>query len=122
MRLLYIAARAPYADDRAQELLDTLLVAASFGAQVSVLFQDDGVWQLLPGQNGAALGRKSLGAQLEALPLFEVDHIYTDAVSLAERGLAGNDQSSKDLLLPAQALDAPALAALLAGHDQVIRL
>lgn len=117
MRLLYIAARAPYADDSAQELLDALLVAASFGAEVSVLFQDDGVWQLLPGQDGAPLGRRSLGAQLDALPLFEVERLYADAVSLGERGL-----TNADLLLPVEMLDGSGLATLLASHDQVIRL
>lgn len=117
MRLLYIAARAPYADDRAQELLDALLVAASFGAEVSVLFQEDGVWQLLPGQDGAPLARRGFGPQLEALPLFDIERLYADAVSLAERGLEADD-----LLLPVRALDAIDLAALLAGHDQVIRL
>lgn len=117
MRLLYIAARPPYADDRAQELLDALLVAASFGAEVSVLFQDDGVWQLLPGQEGAALARRGLGPQLEALPLFDVERLYADAISLSERGLGADD-----LLLPVRALEAIDLAALLANHDQVIRL
>lgn len=117
MRILYIAARAPYGDDRAQELLDALLVAASFGAEVSVLFQDDGVWQLLPGQDGQQLGRRSLGAQLDALPLFEVEQRYADATSLTGRGLTADD-----LLLPVQVLHGPELAALLASHDQVIRL
>lgn len=117
MRLLYIAARPPYADDRAQELLDALLVAASFGAEVSVLFQDEGVWQLLPGQDGQALERRTLGAQLEALPLFDVERCYVDALSLQERGLAADE-----LLLPVEVCSGPALAALLAGHDQVIRL
>ncbi len=117
MRILYIAASAPYLDDHAQELLDALLVTASFGADVSVLFQDDGVWQLLPGQDGQTLGRKSLGAQLDALPLFEIEQRYADGQSLAERGLSGDD-----LLLPVQTLHGPDLAALLASHDQVIRL
>ncbi len=117
MRLLYIAAHAPYVNDSAQELLDTLLVAASFGAEVAVLFQDDGIWQLLPGQDGSVLGRRSLGAQLDALPLFEVDRLYVDGRSMSERGL-----SETDLLLPVTTLDGPGLAALLASHDQVIRL
>lgn len=116
-RLLYIACRDPYQDARAQELLDALLVAASFGAQVSVLFQDEGVWQLLPDQQAAVLGRRALGAQLESLPLFEVEQLYVDAGDLATRGL-----SVESLLLPARALSGDALAALLRSHDQVIRL
>lgn len=117
MRLLYIAASDPCASDRAQELLDALLVAASFGAQVSLLFQDDGVLQLLPDQDSALIARRSLGAQLDALPLFEVDALYADAASLRERGL-----SADALRLPAAPLEAGDLAALLRAHDQVIRL
>lgn len=117
MRLLYIAATDPYRDSRAQELLDALLVAATFGAEVSVLFQDDGVWQLLAGQDGAPLGQRSLGAQLEALPLFDVEHLYVDRHDLRTHGL-----DEHDLLLPVTALDTPDLAGLLASHDQVIRL
>lgn len=117
MRILYIAAADPYRDAHAQELLDALLVAATFGAEVSLLFQDDGVLQLLAGQDGKALGRRTLGAQLEALPLFDVENLHADAVSLQERGL-----STDDLLLPVTVLAAPDLAALLARHDQVIRL
>lgn len=117
MRILYIAARAPYSNDTAQELLDALLVSAAFGAEVSVLFQDEGVWQLHSGQDGSLLGRPSLGAQLQALPLYDVEQLYVDADSLHARGLA-----SADLLLPVDLLQGAQLAALLAACDQVIRL
>jgi len=117
MRILYIAARAPYSNDTAQELLDALLVSAAFGAEVSVLFQDEGVWQLHGGQNGSLLGRPSLDAQLQALPLYDVDQLFVDAGSLHTRGLTVND-----LILPVDLLQGAQVAALLAGCDQVIRL
>lgn len=116
MRLLCIAARDPYQDDRAQELLDALLVAAAFGTTVSLLFQGDGLWQLLPGQQGSLAGRKTLGAQLEALPLYDVDRVYVDATDLARTGLR-----SDQLLLPVTVLDDQGLQALLREHDQVMR-
>ena len=115
-RLLFIQHRPPYSDDRAAELLDALLVAAAFGQQVAVLFQDDGVWQLLPGQQGKALERKTLLAQLQALGLYDVEQLYVDQQSLRERGLEGIT-----LGLPAQALAAHELAPLLAAHDLVLR-
>ena len=73
-----------------------------------MLFQDDGVWQLLAGQDGAPLGQRSLGAQLEALPLFDVEHLYVDRHDLRTRGL-----DEHDLLLPVTALDTPDLAGLI---------
>lgn len=117
MRLLYIAASDPCTHERAQELLDALLVAASFGAEVSLLFQDDGIWQLLPDQRSDLLGRRSLGAQLDALPLFDVEALYVDAHSLGERNLHAGE-----LRLPVRPLQRDALAALVRAHDQVIRL
>ena len=66
MRLLIIAASDPYTNWHAQELLDALLVSATFGAEVSLLFQDDGIVQLLPDQDAARLGRRSLVSQLDA--------------------------------------------------------
>lgn len=113
MRLLYIAASDPYANQHAQTLLDAMLVAASFGAQVSVLFQGHGLVQLMPEQDGALLSRRSLGAQLDALPLFDIDAIYIDNADAARFGLADTGF---------EALNADAIAALIAAHDQVIRL
>ncbi|MEO6698996.1 MAG: DsrE family protein [Paraperlucidibaca sp.] len=117
MRILYIAASDPYASQRAQTLLDALLVAASFGAQVSLLFQGHGLLQLLPEQDAARLDRRSLGAQLDALPLFDVDAIYADQHD-AERLQLDLSASS----VTVQWLAANAIASLIAAHDQVIRL
>jgi len=113
---LFIQHHAPYGSESPQEQLDALLVAAAFGQKVSVLFQDDGVWQLLPQQEGHALERRTLAAQLQALELYEVNALYADAASLAERGL---DQSR--LALNVQVLDAAALKKLLGDQDLLLR-
>lgn len=115
-RCLFISCRDPGQDDRAQELLDSLLVCASFGLPVAVLFQGDGLWQLLPGQHADALGRRSLSAQLESLPLFDVDDRYVLAEDLARCGLQADD-----LGLPCQVLPASALPALISGCRHVLR-
>lgn len=115
-RPLFIQHRAPYGSESPQEQVDAQLVAATFGLPVSVLFQDDGVWQLLPRQDGKPLERRSLGAQLQALELYEVKALYADAASLAERGL-----DAGQLALPVTLLDAAGLQRLLADHDLVLR-
>lgn len=115
MRLLYIAASDPYANQHAQTLLDALLVAASFGAQVSVLFQGHGLLQLMPEQDGALLSRRSIGAQLDALALFDIDAIYGDHADAQRLGLINTT-------LDVQWLASDAMASLIAAHDQVIRL
>ncbi|MDI1302119.1 MAG: sulfurtransferase complex subunit TusC [bacterium] len=113
---LFIQHRAPYGSESPQEQLDALLVAAAFGQHVSVLFQDDGVWQLLPHQEGRALERRTLAAQLQALELYEVKALYVDAASLAERGI-----DSGQLALNVQVLDAAALQKLLSAQHMLLR-
>lgn len=113
---LFIQHRAPYGSESAQEQIDALLVAAAFGQIVSVLFQDDGVWQLLAQQEGRALERRTLGAQLQALELYDIKAIYVDAASLAERGLPPDQ-----LLLQAVPVDKKSLQKLLAAQDLVLR-
>lgn len=113
---LFIQHRAPYGSESAQEQLDALLVAAAFGQKVSVLFQDDGVWQLLAQQEGRALERRTLAAQLQALELYEVNALYVDAVSLAERGLDRNQ-----LALKVDVLEADALQKLFDAQDMLLR-
>lgn len=115
-RTLFIQHRAPYGSESPQEQVDAQLVAATFGLGVSVLFQDDGVWQLLGQQDGKALGRRSLGAQLQALELYDVRELFVDAASLAEHGL-----DTDRLALPAKPLDAAGVRALIAEHDLVLR-
>jgi tRNA 2-thiouridine synthesizing protein C len=117
MRILYIAASDPYSSQRAQTLLDALLVAASFGVQVSLLFQGHGLLHLLPDQEAARLDRRSLGAQLDALPLFDVEAIYADHSDAQRLQL---DLSSSSVSV--QWLEPSAIASLITAHDQVIRL
>lgn len=115
-KTLFIQHRAPFGSESPQEQLDALLVCAAFGQQVSVLFQDDAVWQLLPAQQGKPLGKRTLGAQLQALELYEVKALYADAASLTERGL-----SAEKLALPVTVLDSATLQTLLAEQDMVLR-
>lgn len=115
-KTLFIQHRAPFGSESPQEQLDALLVCAAFGQQVSVLFQDEGIWQLLPAQSGRPLQKRTLAAQLQALELYEVKALYADAASLHARGIM-----PEDLALPVSVLDAQALQALLGQQDFLLR-
>ncbi len=115
-KILFIAARAPNHDDRAQELLDMLLVCATFGAEVSVLFEGDGIWQLLPDKADQLLERRSIAAQLGSLPLFDVEHVYVDAEQLTNLSL-----QQHELCLPCQALAHDDIVALVNRHQHIVR-
>lgn len=115
-KILFIQHKAPYGSESPSETLDAALVCAAFGQPVSLLFQGDGVWQLLNHQQGHALERKTLLAQLGALPLYDIEQLYVDAASLQERGL-----TLDALGLSVQALAADDIRALVAAHDHVLR-
>lgn len=113
--ILFLLRQAPYATSHALEALEAILVAGVFEQRVSVLFRDDGVWQLLDGQHGAAVGQRTVGKVAAALPQYDVTDLYVCAGSLARRGLA-----ESDLAVPVTALDSAAQRALIARQDAVV--
>ena len=117
MTTLFIHHRAPHSGSHTQESLDALLVLAAFGQNPSLLFQGDGVWQLLGKQQATAFGYPSLSAQLQSLPLYEVENIYVEAESLQARQL-----TAEQLALPVKVLTRAELAAFMAQYQHTIRL
>lgn len=115
--MLIISRQSPWSGPGAREALDIALAGGAFELPIGLLFLDDGVLQLAPGQQAGALQQKDLTANLKALSLFGVDELYACARSLAERGLAGSG-----LTPTVQTLDAQGLAELINRYDQVITL
>lgn len=101
----------------AREALDIALAGGAFELPVALLFLDDGVFQLLTGQQPTVLEQKDLGANLQALPLFGVDELYVCAESLARRGL-----TASGLALPATLLKSEELPVLVNRFDLMMTL
>lgn len=72
---------------RARETLDRVLTVAAFDQWVTLVFIDDGVYQLVaPGgrdRQGASAWRSMLGV----LDLYDIREVYVDEQSLRARGL-----------------------------------
>jgi tRNA 2-thiouridine synthesizing protein C len=90
-KLLYLYRRAPHGTIYAWETLQTVLVGAAFEQEVSLLFVDDGVYQLLKGSDTQATGMKNFMPIYRVLGDYEVQRLYVDQNSLAERGLTATD-------------------------------
>ena len=90
-KLLYVNRKAPHGTIYALEGLEVVLVGAAFEQDVSVAFLDDGVFQLLDGQDTADIGVKNFSRTYKALGDFEVRKVYVERESLAERGLDSSD-------------------------------
>lgn len=117
MKSLLIISRHPPARLAAREALDMALAAAAFGVPTGLLFMDDGVLQLLKGQDAQAVGQKSLAANLQALELYGVEDVLVCGQSLAARGI-----HTRQCLLDCRALDSAQIAQLLLHYDQVVSL
>lgn len=111
---LFISSRAPWDGSAPLACADLLLAAAVFDQDVSVVFLGAGVLQLLPDQDGSALGTKSFAKLFPALDLYEVRKVYADAAALRKWNLVPGA-----LLLPVEPLDTAMLRTLLAQNGAV---
>lgn len=115
--ILVICRSAPYHSSAARDALDIALSGAVFELPISLLLLDDAVLQLLPNQHSSAIGAKSVNAMLGALPMYDIDKIYTSLGSLETHGLALADLDPSPI-----ALDADELKTFIARHDVVLTL
>ncbi len=88
---MFLNRRAPYGTIYAWESLEVVLIAAAFEQNVSLMFIDDGVYQLTKGQDTTGIGMKNFSPTYRTLGDYEVRHMYVDKASLEARGLTADD-------------------------------
>jgi len=111
-RLLLICRHSPYAGQLSHGALDFALAASVFEQDLTLLFMDEGVWQLLPNQQ---VDGKSIEKTLDSLPLYDFEELHVDLGSLHSRHL-----SITDLRGSVTPLSAAELPAFLDSFDQLI--
>jgi tRNA 2-thiouridine synthesizing protein C len=125
---LYLNRRAPYGTIYAWESLEVVLIGAAFDQKVSLLFADEGVYQLVKGQDTAGIQMKNFSATYRTLGDYGVRHMYVDRKSLEDRGLtaadlvevAWEDMESDDAVDNiVEVIDSAQAAEVLAGADVV---
>ena len=90
-KFMYINRKAPYGTIYAWESLEVVLIGAAFDQEVSLAFVDDGVYQLMKGQNTTEVGIKNFSPTYSALGDYDVNKIYIEKESLEARGLTLDD-------------------------------
>lgn len=90
-KFMYLNRRAPYGTVYALESLEVVLIAAAFEQDVSLVFMDDGVYQIVAGQNTDGVGMKNFSKAYHALGDYDISKLYVSAESLTERGLSEDD-------------------------------
>lgn len=90
-KMMYMNRRAPYGTIYALESLEVVLIGAAFEQDVSLAFVDDGVFQLIKGQDTDEIGVKNFSKTYSALGDFEVTQLYVEKESMEARGLVLDD-------------------------------
>jgi tRNA 2-thiouridine synthesizing protein C len=90
-KILFICRHAQYGTSLAKDALDAILATSAYGQDISVLFMDDGVFQLLDMQKTHAIAQKSFSSMLLALDYYEISKIFVQAESLHARDIKKNE-------------------------------
>jgi len=112
---MYVNRRAPYGTIFALECLEVVLISAAFEQDVSLVFIDDGVYQLKKNQDTTGIGMKNFSNTYRALDDYEIEKVYVEKESLEARGLTGDD-----LIIPVEILATEDLRELMAQQEVVI--
>jgi tRNA 2-thiouridine synthesizing protein C len=114
-KFMFVNRKAPYGTVYALESLEVVLISAAFDQDVSLVFVDDGVYQLKKGQQTKGIETKNFSPTYRALDGYDVEKLYVERASLAERGL-----SEDDLIVDVTVLDSGELGRLMDEQDVVL--
>jgi len=115
-KIMFISRHAPYGSSLAKDALDAILAASAYDQQLSLLFMDDGIFQLLKNQSANEIAQKSFAAILPVLPLYEINSVYVHRESLEKRQITINEL----VLNGVQIIDSATICSLLAQQDQLL--
>ncbi len=114
-KFLYVNRKAPYGTIYALESLEVVLISAAFEQDVSLAFIDDGVYEIVKGQDSKGSEMKNFSPTYRALEGYDIEKLYVEKESLAERGL-----TEADLLVPVKVLSRGEMADLMESNDVVL--
>jgi tRNA 2-thiouridine synthesizing protein C len=90
-KLMYVCRTAPYGTIYALEALEVVLIGAAFEQDVCMVFADDGVFEIMKGENTDAVEMKNFSPTYRALEMYDVEKLYVEKESMEQRGLSTDD-------------------------------
>jgi len=114
-KFMFVNRKAPYGTIYALESLEVVLITAAFDQDVSLVFLDDGVYQLKKGQQTKGIEIKNFSPTYRALEGYDVEKLYVEKESLEARGL-----TEDDLLVDVVVLGRAEMGALMDEQDVVL--
>jgi tRNA 2-thiouridine synthesizing protein C len=114
-KFMYVNRKAPYGTIYALESLEVVLIAAAFEQDVSLVFMDDGIFQLKKGQNTEKSDMKNFSPTYRALEMYDIEKLYVCKKSMEQRGI-----SEDDFIVDVEVLDEAALTDLMDSQEVVL--
>ncbi|WP_418601664.1 sulfurtransferase complex subunit TusC [Haemophilus sp.] len=116
MKLAFLFRTAPHGNAISREGLDALLAATAFcdEEEIGVFFVDDGVLNLLDGQNPELLLQKDFIRTFKLLDLYDIEQRFVCADSLDQYNL-----NTEQLIISAEKIDRTSLINKLSQAEKV---
>ena len=114
-KFMYVNRKAPYGTIYALEGLEVVLISAAFDQDVSLAFLDDGVYQLVKGQQTKGIDVKNFSPTYRALEGYDIEKLYVERESLEARGLTADQ-----LIVPVEVMSGAELVRRMEEQDVVI--
>jgi len=116
MKLAFLFRTAPHGNAISREGLDALLAATAFCDEedIGVFFIDDGVLNLLDGQNPELLLQKDFIRTFKLLDLYDIEQCFVCADSLDQYNL-----NTEQLIISAEKIDRTSLINKLSQAEKV---
>lgn len=114
-KFMYVNRKAPYGTIYALESLEVVLIAAAFDQDVTLVFMDDGVYQLKKGHQTKGIEVKNFQPTYRALDDYDINKLYVEQEALQARGL-----TEDDMCVPVQVMPRAQIGKLMAEQDVVL--
>ena len=114
-KFMFLNRKAPHGTVYALEGLEVVLITAAFDQDVSLVFTDDGVYQLMKGIDTKGVEVKDFSKTYRALEGYDIEKLYVDKSSMDARGLA-----EEDLIVDVTVLSDDEMKSLMDEQDVVI--
>jgi tRNA 2-thiouridine synthesizing protein C len=114
-KFMYVNRKAPYGTIYALEGLEVVLISAAFDQDVSLAFLDDGVYQLVKGQQTKGIDVKNFSPTYRALEGYDIEKLYVEREALEARGL-----TEGELIVPVEVMGRDELVRRMEEQDVVI--
>jgi len=114
-KFLFVNRKAPYGTIYALEALEVVMISAAFDQDVSLAFLDDGIFQIVKGQETTFIGMKNFSQTYRALEDFGDTKLYVERESMEARGI-----SESDFIVPAEVISVGEMAELMTSQDIIL--